>query len=125
MRHRHLEQPFFSLSAGVRGRSRRSNVQLVAVEQRITAAWRYFARMKRVLGSRMRRRHRIMEARAVVEACLLYGSETWVLTRQLEKRLRAFQGSVLRVVLGRKPKRTTAPNGSDADTSKHVDRGAR
>ena len=35
-----------------------------------------------------------------MEACLLYGSETWVLTRQLEKRLRAFQGSVLRVVLG-------------------------
>ena len=42
---------------------------------------------------------------AVTKAVLLFGSETWVLTRNMEKALDSFQARVAQKLAGRKPQR--------------------
>ena len=42
---------------------------------------------------------------AVTQQVLLFGVETWVLTRKMESDLDAFQGRVARRLTGRKPRR--------------------
>ena len=43
--------------------------------------------------------------KAVVQAVLMLGAETWVLTPRMERALSSFQHRVVRRITGRKPKR--------------------
>ena len=42
---------------------------------------------------------------AVTQQVLLFGAETWVLTKKMESALNAFQGRVARKLTGRQPRR--------------------
>ena len=47
---------------------------------------------------------RAFSIRAVTQAVLLFGFETWVLTARMEKALDSFQSRVARKITGRKPR---------------------
>ena len=75
-----------------------------AVAGNIKMARRIWGRLARVLGRegadpKVSRNFYI----AVTQQVLLFGAETWVLTRKMESALDAFQGRVARMLTGRQP----------------------
>ena len=77
-----------------------------AVAGNINKARRSWGRLAWVLGRegadpKMSRTFYI----AVTQQVLLFGAETWVITRKMESALDAFQGRVLRKLTGRQPLR--------------------
>ena len=86
----------------------------VELDNRIAKAWGAFSQHKQELTDRRHRlanRMRLFEA--VVTSTLLYGSETWTLRLDQQRRLRTVQRKMLRMVLNAR-RRTVAP-GSSSD----------
>ena len=79
-----------------------------AVEQRMTAAWRAWHSLKPVFRAKMRRAQKIGLANVIVQASLLYGCETWCLSKSTNSRLRSAQDAILRLATGLMPIMTPA-----------------
>ena len=77
-----------------------------AVEKNIRKARVSWGRLARVLG-REGADPKVLRSlyTAVTQQVLLFGAETWVLTRKMESDLDAFQGRVARRLTGRQPRR--------------------
>ena len=77
-----------------------------AVAGNIRKAWVRWGRLTRVMGREGAdpKVSRIFYT-AVTQQVLLFGAETWVLTRKMESALDAFQGRVARRLTGRQPRR--------------------
>jgi hypothetical protein len=77
------------------------NTHRVEVESRIAKAWRKFMSLKSALCSKhypLKQRMKLFES--TVTAVVLYGSCTWTMTADLEKRLRSTQRRMLRWIIG-------------------------
>ena len=86
-----------------------------AVAGNIKKAWVSWGRLERVLG-REGADTKVSRSfyTAVTQQVLLFGAETWVLTRKMESVLDAFQGRVARRLAGRHPRQ-----GRDENDSTH------
>ena len=70
------------------------------MEVRIGLAWKALNKMRTVWKSNLKRSLKVQFFRAIVESVLLYGSETWTLTKAMGKRLNGAYTRMLRVALG-------------------------
>ena len=84
------------------------------LSNRIGAAWAAFSKHNGELTDRRYRlKDRLRLFSATVTACVFYGCECWVLRKDQQKRLRAAQRKMLRMVLHAKRRRTAGNTGDD------------
>ena len=70
------------------------------IKRRIALAWTSANKLQKFWKSSLSKKFKIDIFRATVESVLLYGCETWTLTKELEKKLDGCYTRLLRYVLG-------------------------
>ena len=70
------------------------------METRIGQAWKALNKMDKIWNSTLQDNVKIGFFRATLESVLLYGAETWTLTKKMNDRLDGTYTKMLRVVLG-------------------------
>ena len=70
------------------------------METRIGQAWKALNKMDKIWNSSLQDNVKLVFFRATMESVLLYGAETWTLTKKMNDRLDGTYTKMLRVVLG-------------------------
>ena len=70
------------------------------MDVRIGLAWKSLSKMSKIWKSKIKRDLKLRFFRSTVESVLLYGAESWTLTREMECRLDGTYTKMLRAVLG-------------------------
>ena len=84
------------------------------IENRIAIAWRKFHAQKQELtGKTYSLNDRLRLFNGTVTPTILYGSETWTMTKEIEQRIRATQRQMLRMIV-RIPRRVMEPSAESA-----------
>jgi hypothetical protein len=73
------------------------------IQRRIQTAYRWFCGLRKYLrASHLARQSKLTIYKTFIHPLLLYGSETWVLTKREENRLLVFERKILRTIYGQK-----------------------
>ena len=70
------------------------------IKRRIALAWTSANKLQKIWKSSLSKNFKINIFRATVETVLLYGCETWTITKELEKKLNGCYTRLLRYILG-------------------------
>ena len=91
------------------------------IENRIATAWKKFYAQKQELTSRTYSLNdRLRLFHGTVTPAILYGSEAWTMTKELEQKVQSIQRKMLRMILQLLRRRATQEHDSDgSDVTSH------